>query len=96
MIGYWDQECPVKTSHPDVKATAYVKSGKTLVSVGNFNEADLTVRLTFDWQALGLDPARVEIRVPEVQDFQQAGAFRLNEPVPVKGKQGWLLILQEK
>jgi hypothetical protein len=96
MIGYWDQNCPVKTSHPDVKATCYLKSGKVLVSIGNFDDADQMIRLSYDWKALGLDPARVEIQVPEVQDFQSAGTFKLNDPLPVKSKQGWLLILQEK
>ena len=31
MIGYWDPSCPVKPSHREVLATAYVAKGKTLV-----------------------------------------------------------------
>ena len=37
MLGYWDPACPVKTSDPEVKATAYVKDGETIVSIGNFS-----------------------------------------------------------
>ena len=44
MLGYWDPDCPVSTSDPDVKATAYVKDGKTLVSIGNFAGKDKTMR----------------------------------------------------
>jgi hypothetical protein len=96
MIGYWDKECPVRTSNPDVKATVYVKDKETLISIGNFGDQDKTIRLTFDWQALGLDPAKAILTAPEIKDFQSAVAFRLNEPVPVKSKEGWLLILSEK
>jgi hypothetical protein len=94
MLGYWDRECPVRTSHPDVKATAYVKEGQTLVSIGNFGLNNQDVRLTIDWKALGLDPAKVVIEAPAVKDFQEARTFGLNEAIPVKSKEGWLLLLR--
>ncbi len=96
MIGYWDKRCPVRTNQPNVKATAYVKADQTLISIGNFDDKDHSIRLIFDWKALGLDPAKVEIQAPEIADFQKAGVFSLNDPVPVKSKQGWLLIVREK
>ena len=96
MIGYWDKECPVQTNHPDVKATAYVKAKQTLISIGNFNEKDQNILLTLDWQALGLNPATVILEAPGIKDFQEARTFNLNESIPVKGKQGWLLIMHEK
>jgi len=49
-----------------------------------------------DWKALGLDPAKVSIEAPGVISFQEAGTFKVNEMIPVKSKQGWLLIVQEK
>lgn len=96
MLGYWDEACPVRTSDPEVKATTYVKPDQVLISIGNFSAKDKSVKLTFDWKALGFDPAQVTLEAPQVTDFQEARSFRLDESIPVKTKEGWLLILKKK
>jgi hypothetical protein len=96
MIGYWDKACPVKTNHPNVKATTYVRKGKTLISIGNFDTKDKQVRLSFDWEKLGLDPEKAILEAPFVADFQQEQTFRPDEMISVKSKEGWLLILKNK
>jgi hypothetical protein len=96
MLGYWDEACPIKTNHPNVKATAYVREGKTLISIGNFDEKDQQIQLSFDWQKLGIDPAKAILEAPFVDNFQKEKTFKINEPIPVKAKEGWLLILSEK
>ena len=95
MVGYWDTECPVRTSDQDVKATAYVKDGSTLVSIGNFSDRDKNVRLSIDFKALGLDPAFAKITAPSVKNFQEERAFKPGEIIPVKAKQGWLLLISK-
>jgi hypothetical protein len=94
MAGYWDAACLVKTNHPEVKATAYIRSGEVLVSIGNFAAGDRTVRLSFDWDRLGIDPSRAVLYAPEVERFQKERTFGPGEDIPVGGKQGWLLILR--
>jgi hypothetical protein len=94
MIGYWDEACPVKTNHPQVKATAYIREGKTLISIGNFDSADHAVRLSFDWKKLGLSPSETTLHAPPVKNFQPEQTFKPDESIPVKSKEGWLLILQ--
>jgi len=96
MIGYWDKECPVQTDHANVKATVYVKAKQTLISIGNFDDKDQNIQLTLDWKALGLNPENMILEAPEIKDFQQAATFNVNEPIQVKSKRGWLLILREK
>ena len=96
MLGYWDEDCPVRTSDPEVKATAYVKADQVLVSVGNFSNQDKTVTLSFDWNALGMRPDQVTLEKPEVADFQTAGPLQLQAPIPVKSKEGCLLLLKKK
>jgi hypothetical protein len=95
MIGYWDKACPVKTNHPNVKATAYVREGKTLISIGNFDDKDQQIRLSFDWEKLGLDPSKAVLEAPFVADFQEAKTFKPDEIIPVKSKEGWLLIIKK-
>jgi hypothetical protein len=37
-LGYWSPKCPVRTDHPGVLATAYVKKGKTLIALAHWPE----------------------------------------------------------
>ncbi len=96
MIGYWDKECPVQTNQPNVKATVYVKAGQTLISIGNFDDINQDIKLSINWQALGLSPENAILKAPEVKDFQDAKTFDVSGTIPVRSKEGWLLILQEK
>ena len=96
MKGYWRDDCPVKTSHPNVKATAYLKPGKMLISLGNFDEQDQTVKLIFNWKALGMTPEKVVLSAPEIKNFQPAETFGINDKIQIKSKKGWLLILETK
>ncbi|MCF0167026.1 MAG: hypothetical protein HUJ93_00025 [Bacteroidales bacterium] len=96
MVGYWDADCPVSTSDPEVKATAYVKDDAVLVSIGNFSSVDKTVLLSVDYKALGFDPASVSITAPEIFNFQEERSFTSGEAIPVKSKEGWLIVISKK
>jgi len=95
MVGYWDPDCAVTIDDPEVKATTYVKDDKVLVSVGNFAATDKTVRLNIDWKAFGMDPATVKIEAPEIENFQSQTAFNNLESLPVKSKEGWLIVISK-
>jgi hypothetical protein len=73
-----------------------MKKDSVLISIGNFDQADQQVKLTFNWTALGIDPLKAVLEVPEVENFQAEGVLSVNEAVPVKSKEGLLLILKEK
>ncbi len=96
MTGFWNSDCPVKTDIPEIKATAYIKPGKTLISIGNFSDRTQYVNLQIDWKALGLDPNKCRVRAPEIENFQPATAFDLKTPIPVEPRKGWLIYLEEK
>lgn len=93
MIGYWSPRCPVRTDNKDVLATAYVKQGRTLVSIASWAPNDVDVRLSIDWSALGVDPGKAALTAPEVKDFQPPARFRPTDPIPVPKGKGWLLII---
>lgn len=63
--------------------------------MGSSNQ-DKTVTLSFDWNALGISPDQATLEMPEVADFQTAGQLQLQAPVPVKSKEGCLLLLKKK
>ena len=93
MVGYWEPERVVETSNEDVLATAYVKPDRTLVSLASWAAEPVRITLRCDWEALGMDAQTARIQAPYVKDFQEERAFRVDEPISVDPKKGWLLIL---
>jgi hypothetical protein len=94
MIGYWDKTCPVRTGRDDVLATAYVRSGQTLLALASWAKEPVECQLAIDWQALGLDPARACLRAPAMNGFQPPAFFRPTESIPVYPARGWLLLIE--
>ena len=64
---------------------------RSLISIASWAEKDEPVRLTFDWQALGLDPDKAVLTAPEIAGFQAAARFKPTDPIPVPKGKGWLL-----
>lgn len=94
MIGYWVEGNPVKTSDPKVLATVYKKIGKAMVSIASWADADINVKLSIDWKALGIDAAKAKITAPAIKNFQEAKRFADGDNIPVAKGKGWLLIVQ--
>ncbi len=94
MIGYWTPNCPVRPDHPDVRATAYVREGRTLVSVASWAAEKVDVRFEIDWDAIGIDPACAMITAPAVEDFQVAATFAPTDAISIEPNRGWLLIIE--
>lgn len=95
MFGYWTPDCPVKTDHPQVLATAYVRAdGRTLIALASWASEPVCCRLTFDWDQLGLSPAAAVLRAPAVTDFQPHAGFKPDAAIPVEPGRGWLLMLE--
>jgi hypothetical protein len=96
MIGYWSENCPVRTTNTQVLATVYKKKGAALVSLASWAPENVTVQLQVDWNKLGIDSSRMTISAPAVKNFQPARTFTANEPIPVEKGKGWLLVIKEK
>ena len=45
MIGFWEEDCPVKTNHPDVLATVYRRSDRSLIALGSWADESMKVNL---------------------------------------------------
>ena len=88
--------CPIQTGRQDILATAYLKPGKTLVSLASWAQADARVRLHIDWPALGMAPQKAVLRAPAIAGFQAAQTFLPGDEIAVPQKRGWLLILEER
>jgi len=94
MFGYWSERCPIKTTHPKILASAYVKEDRVLIAVASWAKKKETIRLNIDWQALGIDPEKAGLYAPAVPEFQTAAKFSASDEIPVEPGKGWLLILK--
>ncbi len=95
MCGYWDKQCPITTSDDEVKATAYLRDGKALISIGNFSESNKDITLHFDWKGLGIKKEKATFKFPEVEDFQPAGTYAEGETIHLPAKEGRFLLITQ-
>jgi hypothetical protein len=96
MIGYWSQNCPVKTNNPEVLATVYKKKGSALISIASWADQDVKIVLDIDWQKLGIDPKKANISAPEIQDFQTGITLNAQSEISISKGKGLLVVIKEK
>lgn len=95
MIGYWVKDNPVKTGREKTLATIYRKTGtKTLVSLATWEDHDVDVTLQIDWAKLGLDPAKVSLHAPAIENFQPEKTWKPGNTVTVPKGKGWLIVIE--
>jgi hypothetical protein len=92
MIGWWDADCPVKCSHPQARATVFVKQGAAMIALASWAAEPVDTDLTVDWQALGLDPAKVRLFAPQSAGFQDAAQWQPGQSIRIPAGRGWLII----
>ena len=95
MLGYWDIECPVKTSIDLVKATVYLKQDSMLIAIGNFDTKDQSVKLSVDWNKLGWKSKDFKCTTPEILNYQKAQTVDINSSFSIKAKEGLILLIHK-
>ena len=96
MIGYWSDNCPVKTNNEKVLTTVYKKKGSALIAMASWADEDVNIQLLIDWKKLGIDSSNAIIYAPSVKNFQPAANFTISEKLKVEKGKGWLLVVKEK
>ena len=59
------------------------------------SKQEVRVRLTLDWKALGINPAKAKLTAPSLAFFQNRAEFSPEEEIPIEPGKGWLLVLEE-
>eukprot|EP00747_Dinoflagellata_sp_TGD_P078072 gnl/TRDRNA2_/TRDRNA2_159884_c2_seq1.p1 gnl/TRDRNA2_/TRDRNA2_159884_c2~~gnl/TRDRNA2_/TRDRNA2_159884_c2_seq1.p1 ORF type:complete len:516 (-),score=82.86 gnl/TRDRNA2_/TRDRNA2_159884_c2_seq1:57-1496(-) len=108
MYGWWLADegiaaLPVVPNSTEVKCTTFLRKGHgALIVLANFG-AEQAVHLQYDWQQLGMDPAAMRLRAPQLQPMQpQEHVWSLGDeivvPAPRHGspssREGWLILLE--
>jgi len=96
MVGYWSPSCPVKTNNKDILATAYIKKGKTLVSIASWAPNPVNCILTINWKSLGINSKNAILTASEVKNFQKSAVFNPSDSIPIEPGKGWLFVITKK
>ncbi len=96
MHGWWSEGCPVTAGREDVKATAFIRQGRTLVAVASWATETVQLELAVDWAALELRRECSVIEAPAIEGFQPAGIYTPDGALTVEPGKGWLLIIREQ
>ena len=94
MVGFWEDNPVAVSGDDDVKITAYIKEGKTLLSIGNFSDKTKLISLKIDFEKLGIDSAKAKLIAPEIQDFQPLKEWKTMDKIEVEPRKGCLIYLQ--
>lgn len=94
MIGYWSENCPVKTDSSKVLATVYKKQGKAMIAIASWAENDVKVNLIIDWNKLGLQESKAKIYAPAIDKFQNSGVYKNGEAISIEKGKGLILIVE--
>lgn len=93
MIGYWVKDNPVKTGSEKTLATVYSHMGdKALISLATWEDTDAKVKLSIDWAKLGLDPSKVTLHAPAIENFQQETTWKPGDEIVVPKGKGLLIV----
>ena len=93
MIGYWVKDNPVKTGSEKTLATVYSHMGdKALISLATWEDTDAKVKLSIDWAKLDLDPSKVTLHAPAIENFQQETTWKPGDEIVVPKGKGLLII----
>lgn len=96
MIGFWEKNPGVAASDDKVKVTVYRKTGKALLSIGNYSDATKSVTLKIDWKRLGLREKRARLVAPEIKDTQEAREWPVDGKISVQPRKGWLVYVLDE
>lgn len=67
FIPYWRKDAPAATDSPQkVLASTYLKQGKALIVVSNWQYDEASVNVNIDWKKMGFGPKGVKAKVLEV------------------------------
>lgn len=95
MIGYWVKDNPVQTGKEKTLATIYRHPGrKTLIALATWEDADVPVDLSIDWNRLGLDEKKVTLYAPAIENFQPEARWKPGETIIVPKGKGLLIIAE--
>lgn len=96
MIGFWDENCPVRTTNTDMVVTVYKGKEKSIIAVANWTKESQSGKLLIDWNKLGMNPNKIEMTIPFIKEYQERGKFSASDAIDIDGGKGFLIVVTGK
>lgn len=96
MIGFWNDEIPVKTNNPKTEATIYKGKDEVIIAVANWTSDPQKCKLNIDWKSLGLSPDQITVEIPEIIEFQEARKIDITKELDLEAEKGFLIVIKRK
>jgi hypothetical protein len=96
MIGYWEYNCPVRTTNPAVVASVFRGDGESIIPVANWSDSTQVASVRVSWPLLGLDPSNTDALIPGIPGFQTEMNQVSLDNIQVPGKKGFVIVLRKK
>ncbi len=94
MLGWWDEDCPVKTNSDRLKATAFVGEDRCMIAVASWEKESAAVRFDIDWAKLNVSESD-RITIPFIQDYQDEEPFDFSKPLGIEPNKGKIIIIRK-
>ncbi|MFJ4028276.1 glycoside hydrolase domain-containing protein [Paenarthrobacter sp. NPDC089989] len=91
MVGHWDPQAPVTTSHPGILATTWTDGERAVVALASWAEETVDVQLNFDAGSAQL--ASVDMKAPAIDGFQHAARYEPGASITIEPNRGLLLTI---
>ncbi|EJX03851.1 hypothetical protein EVA_08044 [gut metagenome] len=77
-------------------ATVYrhASGKKALISLATWEDTDVSVNLSIDWKALGIDRVEATLRAPAIENFQTEQVWKPGETIKVPKGKGLLIVVE--
>ncbi len=96
MVGYWDANCPARSTNDSVQVTVYKGKDQAVIAVANWSKQDQDCSIRLDKGLLGFDPEQASYLVPAIPGFQPAGSLPQKlSGLSVPGGKGWLIVVDK-
>ena len=96
MTGYWEPDCPVKTSNQAIKATIYKSNDEAIIALANWTVLDQMVTVDVAWSKLGMEQASTDVFIPEIKGFQAEQKSAALNKITIPGKEGFIIVLKKR
>jgi hypothetical protein len=93
MIGWWEDQIPIRTNTSNVLATVYRNGVTALVAIASWSKRTELIVLSVDWKQLDIDEMNVMLTAPLLEGLQEARRFRIGETIAIPPGSGCLLLM---
>ena len=94
LLGFWDDECPVKTTDDEVKVSVYQKDRKLLICAANWTDGECDFKLIIDYDKLGIKKENIKFYQPAIAELQDTESLNVDDKFSAAALTGKVFILE--